>query len=180
VGNSIANFLFHFLLPLASFLVHLIPTPSSYRYSRTSTRSTSFLPTHDIMTSHFFLCGMPAIRIGSREQRALHRRGTPDSLLGTVTSASGTSRRSHRINRDRRDASAESDLTSLSPSPEPEGKPNAVIIRGQKLEPTVVFDTLWRWLAERKAIYDRRRAGVPAPFVPILIITSYALIPVSA
>ncbi|KAJ6619050.1 hypothetical protein B0H10DRAFT_2164011 [Mycena sp. CBHHK59/15] len=44
------------------------------------------------------------------------------------------------------------------------------VICGQKLTPTSVFNTLWQWLAERKGIDDRRRAGLPAPWTqdPIL------------
>jgi len=39
----------------------------------------------------------------------------------------------------------------------------SIIIKGQKLEPTIVFDTFWRFAAERKAIDDRRRSGIPGP-----------------
>lgn len=38
-----------------------------------------------------------------------------------------------------------------------------IAISGILLRPTVAFDTFWRFAAERKAIYDRRRAGEPAP-----------------
>ncbi|KAJ7079562.1 hypothetical protein B0H15DRAFT_787908 [Mycena belliarum] len=59
-------------------------------------------------------------------------------------------------------------LTSLSASPEP--KKPTIVVCGQKLEPTIVFDTLWRWLVERKAMYDSRCKGMPAPWTqdPIL------------
>ncbi|KAL0579381.1 hypothetical protein V5O48_002606 [Marasmius crinis-equi] len=39
-----------------------------------------------------------------------------------------------------------------------------IIINGIELKPTVVFDTFWRWCAERKAMDDRRRAGEPHPW----------------
>ena len=42
-----------------------------------------------------------------------------------------------------------------------EAKP--IAINGILLRPTIAFDTFWRFAAERKAIYDRRRAGEPAP-----------------
>lgn len=38
----------------------------------------------------------------------------------------------------------------------------SIVISGVLLRPTVAFDTFWRFAAERKAIYDRRRAGKPA------------------
>lgn len=41
--------------------------------------------------------------------------------------------------------------------------PESIAISGILLRPTVAFDTFWRFAAERKAIYDRRRAGEPAP-----------------
>lgn len=40
-----------------------------------------------------------------------------------------------------------------------------ITICGRTLHPTVAFDTLWRFAAERKAIDDRRRSGAPAPYV---------------
>lgn len=39
------------------------------------------------------------------------------------------------------------------------------VIRGQDLQPTDVFDTLWRWLVERQAIDHKRRSGKQAPCV---------------
>ncbi|KAL0952731.1 hypothetical protein HGRIS_006962 [Hohenbuehelia grisea] len=42
--------------------------------------------------------------------------------------------------------------------------PKEIKIRNQKLRPTVVFDTLWRWAYERKVVDDRRRAGMPRPW----------------
>ena len=41
--------------------------------------------------------------------------------------------------------------------------PEPIAISGILLRPTVAFDTFWRFAAERKAIYDKRRAGEPAP-----------------
>lgn len=46
-----------------------------------------------------------------------------------------------------------------SPPPEP------ITMNGHILQPTVVWDTFWRWCAERKTIYDRRQAGEPFPCV---------------
>ncbi|TEB22497.1 hypothetical protein FA13DRAFT_1641311 [Coprinellus micaceus] len=46
----------------------------------------------------------------------------------------------------------------------------SVTIKDIALKPTPVFDAFWYWVAERKAIDDRRRAGEPAPWTddPIL------------
>ncbi|KAJ7279035.1 hypothetical protein C8J57DRAFT_1305341 [Mycena rebaudengoi] len=102
---------------------------------------------------------MPAIRNGGRKKLAVYGSVASDTV--TVASQSeSSSRRSLRF----RDASTpdsalESASASASPAPE---KP--IKISGQNLQPTVVFDTLWKWLAERKAIDDRRRQGVPAPW----------------
>jgi hypothetical protein len=38
-----------------------------------------------------------------------------------------------------------------------------IAISGVHLNPTIVFDTFWRFAAERKAIDDRRRRGLPSP-----------------
>jgi hypothetical protein len=38
-----------------------------------------------------------------------------------------------------------------------------ITVCGIELRPTVAFDTFWRVAAERKAMDDRRRAGLPAP-----------------
>lgn len=38
-----------------------------------------------------------------------------------------------------------------------------ITVNGHVLTPTIVFDTFWRWCAERKSIDDRRRAGEPFP-----------------
>ncbi|KAJ7145834.1 hypothetical protein C8R44DRAFT_599989 [Mycena epipterygia] len=110
-----------------------------------------------------------------RTHRSPRVGGSPISVRSdavTTSSSSENVRRSSRTQSDSRDASTpESDLTSLSPSPEPD--PPVIILRGQKLQPTVVFDILWRWLAERKAIYDRRRAGMPAPWTSDKILSKY-------
>ncbi|TFK37613.1 hypothetical protein BDQ12DRAFT_632192 [Crucibulum laeve] len=37
-------------------------------------------------------------------------------------------------------------------------------ICGQQFRPTVVFDTFWKFAAERHNIYNKRRAGEPAPW----------------
>ncbi|KAF8183799.1 hypothetical protein K438DRAFT_1838613 [Mycena galopus ATCC 62051] len=115
---------------------------------------------------------MPAIRT----QRALYRRGSPDPLLDPVHATPGSSaRRSSRFTS--RDASTpESSLTSLESTPPPRSKKKCgtIEIRGQKLEPTEeVLDTLFYWLFERKAIDDRRRRGVPAPWTDDAILLDY-------
>lgn len=38
-----------------------------------------------------------------------------------------------------------------------------ITIKGIELQPTIVFDTFWRFATERKAIDDRRRSGSPQP-----------------
>ncbi|KAF9264564.1 hypothetical protein L218DRAFT_958273 [Marasmius fiardii PR-910] len=37
-------------------------------------------------------------------------------------------------------------------------------VNGIRLQPTKVFNTFWRWCAERKAMDDKRRAGSPYPW----------------
>ncbi|KAF7373364.1 Chromo domain-containing protein [Mycena sanguinolenta] len=118
---------------------------------------------------------MPAIRT----KRAIHshRRGSTDSdgSFDPLGTASSSSRRSSRpISRD--GSSRESSLTSLEPSPPPQPKKNtrkAITIHDQRLEPTEVLDTLYLWLAERKAIDDRRRDGMPAPWTKDRILHEY-------
>lgn len=46
-----------------------------------------------------------------------------------------------------------------------------VEVAGRRLTPTPVFDTYWRFAAERHAIYEARLAGKPAPWTadPVLI-----------
>ncbi|KAJ4481024.1 hypothetical protein J3R30DRAFT_3287712 [Lentinula aciculospora] len=51
---------------------------------------------------------------------------------------------------------------SLSDPSSPQFK--NITVNGNVLTPTIVFDTFWRWCAERKSIDDRRRAGKPAPW----------------
>ncbi|KAG7087585.1 hypothetical protein E1B28_013539 [Marasmius oreades] len=43
-------------------------------------------------------------------------------------------------------------------------QPSTIIVNGIELQPTKLFDTFWRWCAERKAMDDRRRAGLPHPW----------------
>ena len=38
-----------------------------------------------------------------------------------------------------------------------------VVIKGRKLRTTAIFDTFWKFTAERQAIYERRRSGQPPP-----------------
>ncbi|KAJ7468640.1 hypothetical protein FB451DRAFT_1039239 [Mycena latifolia] len=108
---------------------------------------------------------MPA----TRSRRASRRGGSPISVRSDAVTSSSASQSTRHSSRSSRDASSpESSLTSLSPSPEPEKL--TIVVCGQELVPTVVFDTLWRWLVERKKIDDSRRAGMPAPWTedPIL------------
>ncbi|KAJ6476245.1 hypothetical protein C8R45DRAFT_1216944 [Mycena sanguinolenta] len=108
---------------------------------------------------------MPAIRT----ERS-HRRRSPEShglLFDPLGTASSSSRRSSTRLTSCDASSRESSLTSLESSPPPQPKKKArkaITIHGQRLEPTEVLDTLYIWLAERKAIDDRRRAGMPAPW----------------
>ena len=41
--------------------------------------------------------------------------------------------------------------------------PMTVTVREREYEPTPAFDAFWRLAAERHAIDERRRAGLPAP-----------------
>lgn len=56
-----------------------------------------------------------------------------------------------------RDNDASNASRALIPLHEP------ITVCGIELRPTVAFDTFWRVAAERKAMDDRRRAGLPAP-----------------
>src|SRR2546430_959084 len=49
--------------------------------------------------------------------------------------------------------------------------PKTIYVRGRTLHPTPVFDTYWRFAAERQAIYDARVAGRPGPWTddPVLL-----------
>ncbi|KAF7316150.1 Chromo domain-containing protein [Mycena indigotica] len=73
--------------------------------------------------------------------------------------------------------SADSPLSSAASTPEPPStrttKLDHIDISGQRLKPTIVFDTLWKWLAERKALDDERRQGLPAPWTDDRILQEY-------
>lgn len=61
--------------------------------------------------------------------------------------------------------------TASSPGRVGQGDPPAEVrIAGRRLWPTAVFDTYWRFAAERQRIYEARLAGAPAPWTadPIL------------
>ncbi|KAF8642931.1 hypothetical protein AX16_009319 [Volvariella volvacea WC 439] len=62
-----------------------------------------------------------------------------------------------------------------TPSTNPARNPavKSVTIKGKKLYPTVVFDTFWYFSAERKAIDDRRREGLPPPWTEDHILQGY-------
>ncbi|KAF5375397.1 hypothetical protein D9615_007996 [Tricholomella constricta] len=49
-----------------------------------------------------------------------------------------------------------------------------ITIKGITFQPTVVFDTFWHFVTERKAIDDRRRAGMPQPWSDDPIFQKYA------
>jgi len=56
-----------------------------------------------------------------------------------------------------------SNLPSLERDTSPESWNGRIEIDGVELRTTVAFDTFWRFAAERKAMDDKRRAGLPAP-----------------
>ncbi|KIM41897.1 hypothetical protein M413DRAFT_48233, partial [Hebeloma cylindrosporum] len=49
----------------------------------------------------------------------------------------------------------------------------AIIVSGITLNPTIAFDTFWKFAAERKAVDDRRRAGEPAPWTEDKVLQKY-------
>ncbi|KAG2042930.1 hypothetical protein BDR03DRAFT_489917 [Suillus americanus] len=51
--------------------------------------------------------------------------------------------------------------------------PLTVTVRGQTFEPTPVFDTFWRFAAERHAITEKRFQGLPAPWTDDPILQAY-------
>lgn len=57
-----------------------------------------------------------------------------------------------------------------TPSPAPIGLPSTLSIAGRELTLSPVFDTYWRFAAERQSIYRQRLAGRPGPWTddPIL------------
>ncbi|KAF9006943.1 hypothetical protein BDQ17DRAFT_1324229 [Cyathus striatus] len=53
-------------------------------------------------------------------------------------------------------------------------KPTTTItVAGAVLRPTIVFDTFWKYAAERKAMDDRRRNGDPAPWTTDQLLQQY-------
>lgn len=55
-----------------------------------------------------------------------------------------------------------------------EGEPPSLIeVAGRPLAPTAVFDTYWRFAAERQAIYDARRQGLPGPWTDDSILAGH-------
>jgi hypothetical protein len=61
--------------------------------------------------------------------------------------------------------------TSLADGLRPATAVEAIRVAGRRLHPTPVFDTYWRFAAERQAIYDGRVAGRPGPWTndPVLL-----------
>ncbi|KAG1839057.1 hypothetical protein C8R48DRAFT_644752 [Suillus tomentosus] len=51
--------------------------------------------------------------------------------------------------------------------------PLTVTVRGRTFEPTPVFDTFWRFAAERHAITEKRLEGLPAPWTDDPILQTY-------
>ncbi|MFF2129882.1 nucleotide kinase domain-containing protein [Streptomyces olivochromogenes] len=51
--------------------------------------------------------------------------------------------------------------------------PAEVSVAGRVLRPTVVFDTYWRFAAERQAVYEKRLAGGPGPWTDDAILTQH-------
>ncbi|KAH0579855.1 hypothetical protein H2248_002682 [Termitomyces sp. 'cryptogamus'] len=86
--------------------------------------------------------------------------GQSGSLSSAPSTRSECSRSGHRAR------SGERKTASSTTDP--------VAIRGITFRPTVVFDTFWRFAAERKAIDDRRRAGMPQPWSDDPIFQKYA------
>ncbi|KAF8637106.1 hypothetical protein AX17_003010 [Amanita inopinata Kibby_2008] len=65
--------------------------------------------------------------------------------------------------------------TQLSPAAKPaaQPRPRSFTISGTVLRPTEVFDTFWRFAAERKIIDDKRRSGAPFPWTEDRILQRY-------
>lgn len=55
----------------------------------------------------------------------------------------------------------------------PASEPGLVEIAGRRLEPTEVFDTYWRFAAERHAMYLRRLMGRPTPWTDDAILRDH-------
>jgi hypothetical protein len=62
-------------------------------------------------------------------------------------------------------------VTSLADRASTSEEVTAIQVAGRTLHPTPVFDTYWRFAAERQAIYDARMAGRPGPWTqdPVLV-----------
>ncbi|TFK69766.1 hypothetical protein BDN72DRAFT_585116 [Pluteus cervinus] len=60
-----------------------------------------------------------------------------------------------------------------APNPAKEPVPATLTINGVLLKPSPVFNTFWKFAAERKAIDDRRRAGQEAPWTNDPILQKY-------
>lgn len=60
--------------------------------------------------------------------------------------------------------------TSLAVEVAPSAKVTKIHVSGRTLHPTPVFDTYWRFAAERQAIYDARVAGRPGPWTEDVVL----------
>ncbi|KAJ7850930.1 hypothetical protein B0H14DRAFT_3866483 [Mycena olivaceomarginata] len=58
--------------------------------------------------------------------------------------------------------------------------PNAIVVEGQKLWPTAVFDTLWHWVVERKAIDEQRRESKQPPWTSDTILSETSQFAITA
>jgi hypothetical protein len=64
------------------------------------------------------------------------------------------------------------DVQVKRPAPT-EALPSEIMVRGRWLQPTVVFNTYWRFAAARQAVYEARRRGVPGPWTSDPIIRQH-------
>ncbi|KAK7055139.1 chromo domain-containing protein [Favolaschia claudopus] len=117
---------------------------------------------------------MPA----TRSQRSACRQRSNELATLKTASASSHCRTRPCVSQETswRDESPLTNLSSASRSNSPtpaSTTPKQVVIRGQTLTPTPVLDTLFHWLAERKAIDDRRREGMPAPWTEDPVLSEY-------
>ncbi|KXN92701.1 hypothetical protein AN958_06979 [Leucoagaricus sp. SymC.cos] len=120
---------------------------------------------------------MPLIRTYDSEDSAstiisLSRPLTPRSLT-PLSISSGTSSRTlfepyHPLPPEKRKLKRKQKTIEV-----PDGQGPVVVICGVTLTPTAVFDTFWRFAAERKVLDDRRRAGEPRPWTEDKILQTY-------
>lgn len=147
--------------PVELFLTTLSSTPElilpdSTPASAPTPPPNHFEDTHDDSPDS----GRPTKR--ARLTRSSYRSGAFDN---SALSSSSSSKAPHKSR-----PSTRSTRSRIATSPPP---PKPITITGHVLQPTVVWDTFWRWCAERKSIYDRRQAGEPFPCVLVLVSLQY-------